>query len=383
MLPDPQRYSEANPALPSTPLDPHETSVDFTPEPEHPIYVGPAEDSIPVTLRCGSLSLDLRRDAMLTATGFRHSGWAPVRRRVYDAMHACLVPQKRLDRFAACGERAFVIHRHDSPRLFSICGNYCRDRFCTPCTNARSRFIADKLQAHLTTGRLRFITLTIKTGDQPLSVYLDKLRTSFRKLRATKLWQQRVTGGISMLEVKWNQDTMRWHPHLHILQTGSFLPVKALRAVWLKATGDSYIVDVQCVNEPTAAIAYVVKYATKAVDNSTVSNPDRLQEAIIAMSSRRTLLLLGTWRKISLKQERLSVAWDYVVSLTHLLNLARQGNDYAISVLHSLNTRTRLDDSLPLPKSCTPTRDPPPAISVNPRHPQRQPVLFAVAPTGF
>ncbi len=351
-------------------VHPHETNVDFLKHDPHPIRSDQADDLIPVTLRSLDLSLTGRRTSLHSAENFRHSGWAPVRRRVYDALKDCCIPTSRLERFVHCGTQAWIVAHKRDPRTLRIVGNYCRDRFCTPCANARSRFIADQLLEVVTNSRVRFLTLTIKTGDKPLVHYLEKLRTSFRRLRQIKLWSKCVKGGIAMMETKWNAETQRWHPHYHILFTGRFLPLKALRNAWLKATGDSYIIDIQEVKSPTKATQYVAKYATKGIDNNTLRNPDRLREAITALRGKRTLLLLGDWRRISLRPARLSDEWDHIVSLTRLLELIRDGNDYAINVFHSLLTHQRLTDRLPIPHTSIQARSPPQTTTATPTNTQ-------------
>lgn len=370
---------EANPVPPFfTPLDPHEIIVDLHSHEAPPEKPDPIDDSESVTVRCDQLSLSVNPTTYKTPTSFRHSGWAPVRRRVYDALASCCTPDARLKRFSECGNAAWVVVDSHDMRSMRIVGNYCRDRFCTPCANARSQYVSDTLFRNVSAKRIRFLTLTIKTGDEPLALCLNHLRDSFRKLRQTKLWKGCVTGGVAMTEVKWNDSTQRWHPHIHILFAGKFLPIKALRAAWLKATGDSYIVDIQAVKSPLDATRYVTKYATKAVDNNTLRNPRRLREAITALHGKRTLLLLGTWRRISLKRPVVGRDTQYVTSLKDLLTHIRLLNPYAIAVMHSVITKTPLTEKFPARTVADPSRGPPAPTETRTPVPDRQRLLFEV-----
>lgn len=382
MHPHPQLYTGPNLSLPTTPLDPHETTVDVDHPDPNPIHPGHGDHSTSVTLRSHDLRLTGSAAALRSSTAFRHSGWAPIRRRVWQALKDTGVPQQRLERFEACGNRAWVVSPSDDPRRFKIIGNYCRDRFCTPCATARSHFIADQLYDVIRDERIRFVTLTIKTGDASLTHYLDKLRASFRRLRQTKLWKNCVRDGVSMQEIKWNTDTHRWHPHLHLLVTGRYIPVQALRNAWKKATGDSFVVDVQCLRNSMDGARYVSKYATKAIDNATLRNPTRLREAIHALHGKRTFLLFGAWRKVSMKPPSMSGNWEYVVTLDKLCSLLSVRNDYAIQVFHCLITGARLDKRYSLPNAAPKPR-PPPEHRNNPhRVTPTQPSLLNVSPTG-
>lgn len=341
-------------------LDQHESSVDLhdhaRPEPDF----GDHDDSAPSTIAARQLHSDLPGAALRSPQSFRHSGWATIRNRVYDALNDCCMPMARLRRFAQCGEFAWVVADKTDPRHVALVGSYCRDRFCTPCATARSRYIAAQIAKHTGNDRLRMVTLTIKTGDGPLAGYLAKLRESFRRLRQTSLWASCIRGGAAFLEVKFNFETHRWHPHYHILAVGKFMAAKALSKAWLKATGDSYIIHIAECNSPEKARTYVTKYATKAIDNETLRSPTRLREAITQLHGKRTLLLFGDWRRIRLTRERLTTEWVHLTSLRSLLKLIRRGNHYAQEVMAALLTTSRLRDELPLPRAlASSTRSPP------------------------
>jgi len=210
------------------------------------------------------------------------------------------------------------------------------------------RIVARNLQARLTeklglrgprdaTKVLRFVTLTLKTSPAPLGEQLDRLYKCFKQLRDLALWRKNVTGGILFLELTIGRDG-GWHPHLHILASGSYLPQDALSAAWLKITGDSYIVDVRLVRNPAIAASYVAKYASKVVPASLTHDEPHLVEAILALRGRRTFSPFGSWTGWQLsKPPPDDCSWDIVAPLNQLLAAANGGDPEARRIVLSLH----------------------------------------------
>ena len=163
------------------------------------------------------------------------------------------------------------------------------------------------------------MTLTIRTHGMTLADAVLKLYTSFSKLRQTVFWQTRVTGGCAVCEIKPTQDGLRWHPHLHLLVQGLYIPQKWLANKWYAITGDSYIVDVRSCTEATDAARYVTKYLSKPVPSSIVRNPASLIEAIRALSGRRMVSTFGTWRGLKLTHTETQHAWSKLCTYMELV----------------------------------------------------------------
>jgi len=197
--------------------------------------------------------------------------------------------------------------------------------------------------------RTRFVTLTLKTTTEPLLYLLQHLYDSFSKLRRTKLWRGTQTGGVAFLEIKWNPNMMRWHPHLHILTEGKYIAHPALSKAWLKCTGSSFVVHVTRVNDAARAAAYVVKYASKPHDPSVLKDFDRLKEAIVALRGRKLCLTYGTWRGVKLTEVPDQGEWEPVAPLATIITQARNGDDAARSILSRLPQTPFSDDCRPPP----------------------------------
>lgn len=267
---------------------------------------------------------------------FRHSGWAKDRRRVYDALRACGTAGNRLRSFAGCGRHAFIYECVERPGEFSIGGSACHDRFCMPCSRERSRVIATNVLEQIGDRQARFITLTLKSTSEPLTVLLARLTDSFTRLRRTKLWRNKVVGGVAFIEVTWACRSASWHPHFHCLVQGRYLPRKELSQAWHKITGDSYITDIRFARDNSHVTHYITKYATKTLDHSVTIDPANLREAVVALKGKRLCLTFGTWRGLCLTKRIEDGTWIQLGSLAEFIRRASSGDSEAESVLTTL-----------------------------------------------
>lgn len=181
------------------------------------------------------------------------------------------------------------------------------------------------------------MTLTLKGDDTPLSAQLDRLYRSFRTLRADAWWDKHVTGGCSFLEVTLNPSTNQWHPHLHPIVEGGFLPQDVLSRKWLAITGNSPIVHIKEVPDILTIARYVAKYATKCLDDSVFKDADKLQELMIALAGRRFCLTFGNWRGWKLLDHTPVDMSQYkpAGSLNSIVRNASLGDAFAIRTLNA------------------------------------------------
>lgn len=316
----------------ATSLDPHETSRQFPPE-EVLSSPNPPRDDFRIT--------------PITAeeNAFRHSGWTRHRRRVWDSLMRTGQSRSRMDRFANCGSGCTVFWS-PSRRDWTLRANYCRDRCCQPCGVARSRFVRDAVVDFIGTRTVRFVTFSLKhTPHLTLTEQIDRLYEAFSNLRRKKLYRSLVRGGCAVLEVKIGKDLL-WHPHLHCLLEGSYLPQKDLSREWLKVTGDSYIVDVRLVGQQRNEVHYVCAYVGKPLDASIYAVPSRLDEFIKAIKGRRLILCFGTWRELDLDAEPEGADdWIAVGSLCTLI-AESQTDPTARRILEALTRRRSVEISL-------------------------------------
>lgn len=311
--------------------DPHRQDGDtLTSSSVHPLETNPHLPAGTHLRSSGDVNPDFAVQPITTAeSAFRHSGWAVLRLRTHDALKRCNTNAARLDRFCNCGSAAFLYKSADGTDI-AIRSNKCHDRWCLACQRERAATITQALLQVMSARTCRFATLTLRHSRTSLADQIDRLYRSFVALRRRKWWGQHVTGGGYFLEIKTGRDGL-WHPHLHLILEGRYLPQRELSTEWHAVTGDSSITDVRQIHEDAEAAGYVTKYVTKPASSDVYSHPDRLDEMICALRGRRVCGTFGTWRGISLEPDSLAdVEWIPVGSLDTLRSRAREGDAEAI-----------------------------------------------------
>ena len=267
---------------------------------------------------------------------FRHSGWNHDRRRVYESLRRTQQSGGRIHDFTSCGKHAYVFQSVQDPEMYALGGSSCHDRFCLPCGRERSRIIATNVKLRVQGKSARFLTLTLRSDTEPLHELLAKLTQDFTSLRRAKLWPKRVTGGVAFLEVKWITKTQRWHVHLHALLQGRYVPHAELSKLWLKITGTSDVVDIRIVENEAHCTHYICKYASKPLDRTVVVEPDRLDEAIVALKGKRLCMTFGSWRGYKLTDPQETGEWVQLGTLAEILTQAEAGEPTAMEALDAL-----------------------------------------------
>jgi Replication protein len=339
-------------------LDPPERPIPDTryngchPEP------GPIEHFVPPRMPPGTLTCR-----------FRHSGWQHLRTIVFQALHATGQTLARRTSFSECGHGAYVMRSLEAPNKYRLAGSTCHDRFCTPCATERSRTIATNVAARLGGHGCRFVTLTVREGADGLRPAVAHLYASFRKLQRKAFWSSRVSGGAAFLEIKWNEPSQRWHPHLHCLTHGKYIPQRTLSELWRTITGGSYIVDIRACKGETAITRYVTKYASKPLNMSYATDIDRLCEAVVALKGKRICITFGGWRSVLLTEHLDEDGWVQIDSLAAIIDRASSGDVESRAILHSLNGQAA-EHVLAIAQEQKP-RPPPPATTTK-QHRQSQ-----------
>lgn len=283
-----------------------------------------------------------------SATDFRHSGWAHQRQRTYKALLAADIGTTKLRRFATCGASAWVEESDDERPEYRIVCQTCNSRWCLPCNHARGLRIADSIREAIRHTDVRLLTLTVRSRTDSLEAACDHLYASFLRLRKTAIWREHMGGGVAVLEVTYNDQTCRWHPHLHVLVEGRFVPQKDLSAAWHKASGDSFVLDIRLVTDPEHAGKYVAKYITKPVPPNVLRNHEALVAAIQAFARRRTVLWFGGWRAPKAEPpENDGRTWSRYCSFKVLLERAIGNDKTALRILTALHRQLPIAEQGP------------------------------------
>jgi hypothetical protein len=269
-------------------------------------------------------------------TNFRHSGWQTFRKRVSCAIARVYGHGPSLLRFCHCGESMWLLKSKKSESEFKVVPDNCKSRWCKPCYAARTARLRARLAAKLDDRPVRFITLTVRNQDETLKSALDRLYASFKRLRNSNLWKNRVLGGCGFLEVKRGRNSGFWHPHIHCLVQGRYLPLPDLKKAWLSATGDSDGADVRLVRSREDVLWYVTKYTSKSTGLDKEASDDDLDEIVGTLRGRRTVVPFGEWRSWNLLHGEENEDWELLGHLNELRISADRGDSYIASVLEAM-----------------------------------------------
>jgi hypothetical protein len=173
---------------------------------------------------------------------------------------------------------------------------------------------------------------------------LDRLYDGFRRLLRTPVWEKCVDGGAAFVEVKRSADGKGWHPHLHVIVVGRFLPAKLLSQTWYAVTKDSWIVDVRTIADPRKARQYVVKYATKPCPVSVVRDEQSLREAMSALHGRRLITTFGSWRGTPLRPKQDPGDYEPICTIACLLDACFRGEAAALAIWAELSPSRRMSE---------------------------------------
>lgn len=316
---------------PFTPVHPQETTA--TPPPPEP--AGP----------------DLHEGYAL-ALSFRHSFWQSRRHRTYSALSSAFPSSSRLSRFESCGEGAWIQKSRTTPPRYRIRSSHCKDRFCEACSREKRNLVASNLYRNLSDRPLRLLTLTLKSNCTPLRSQISRLYKCFAKFRNASKITKILRGGVYFFEITYNAKIRMWHPHLHVIFEGGYLPADLARSTWLSITGDSYVLDIRFIRNVKLAASYVTKYAAKCINASVWSEPRALDEAIRALERSRTFNTFGSWRSLHLtRPPDDDTEWVDLAPLSTTLIQAKSGDPIAADLIRQLRRFADTVDGPPPPDS--------------------------------
>ena len=235
---------------------------------------------------------------------------------------------KYLEKWDHCRDYAwFVRHRESGEvRVFT---SACRLRWCSLCASARRGWITHQVADWIKSVRYpKFLTLTLKHSDAPLNHQVNSLYAYFRKFRLCAPMKKGAKGGIWFFQLKRSKNTGQWHPHLHCVIEGAYMPQKKLSEVWQRITFGSKIVHIKPIHDFEKSAEEVARYASSPADLTTNAESDYV-EIFESMKHRRSCGTWGTARSVSLRQPKAKDAdqWENIGSWT--IMYASQGREPA------------------------------------------------------
>ena len=203
-----------------------------------------------------------------------------------------------------CRSHAWFTRNSDTGEV-RVASNSCHLRWCPVCADSRRNYISHSVSEWVSEqSHPKFLTLTLKHSKAGLSFQVDCLYNCFRSLRRRNEFRKAVPGGIWFFQVKRSKTDGKWHPHLHCLISGDYIPHARLSRIWLQITYTSSVVDIRPIKDPQKAANDAARYA--AAPGSLVGLPlSKAVELVEAMHGRRICGTWGTARSVSLRPSRL------------------------------------------------------------------------------
>lgn len=253
--------------------------------------------------------------------------------------------RKLATRIEECGKAAWLCQSDDGSKA-KLAVFRCRSRLCPTCGAKRARRVAARATAAC--GQMdsrRFLTLTIKSNDAPLHEQFQRLTAAFKALRRSKFWKALCPGGIFTLQCTYNPQRDQYHPHIHAVITGDFIPQARLKEKWLKITGDSNNVDIRPVHSASEIASYIATYISKTNDPTDL--PDhRIGDWALQIHGLRLFNTFGSLHnvKIDTREKEDKVTMRRVISMNWLVAEAQSGDQEARYIV-SLCTQLKRDNN--------------------------------------
>lgn len=241
--------------------------------------------------------------------------------------------------YNTCRTSAWFV-RNKISREIRIASSRCSQRWCPLCIKTKRYIIIQSVKPFLKQSKKpKFITLTLKHSDSPLSHQIDSLYGFFRKLRKRPYWKHRIDGGVWFFQITKSKTDGLFHPHLHILCDGKYVPQVELSAIWSEITHGSYIVDIRKVRDPKKAADYVARYASAPCRLLSMGLESAI-EVVDAMHGRRICGTFGTGKMIQLAPKKCpdSDDWEFMAGVGEVL-YKRNSSDW-----HSMVWRSYIAD---------------------------------------
>jgi hypothetical protein len=240
----------------------------------------------------------------------------------------------RLTSFDGCRSFAWFVRHRDSGKI-RVASSRCGLRWCPLCIRTRRYIITQSVSAWLKTiEQPKFLTLTLKHTDSPLSQQIDDLYSFFKEFKRRKFFKKRLIGGVWFFQVKKSATDGMYHPHLHILFEGRYLPHDEVSAIWSKITHGSSVVDIRAINNARKAVDYVARYASAPCDLAKLDVLSGL-EVVSALHGRRIVGTFGTGSVVKFTAQKPddAEAWENMGTFWWIHSTANQ-DDEALEVLN-------------------------------------------------
>lgn len=254
-------------------------------------------------------------------------------------------PRSKADLLKYCRSNAWFTRHVDTGEV-RVASNACHLRWCPVCAEARKNYIGHAVAEWIETLKYpKLMTLTLKHHDVPLLTQVHDLYRYFKQLRKRKDFKDIVVGGVWFFQIKLSKTDSNWHPHIHCVVDGKYMPRTLLRRMWIEITIDSMIVDIKSVKDPAGCALEVARYAAKP---GPLKDLD-LEHAVELVTTLHGQRICGTWgvgKSVSLRPSKFTDKdkWQGIGSWAMVMSM-RRTDPIAGAIFHAWH------DHEPLPKN--------------------------------
>lgn len=229
---------------------------------------------------------------------------------------------------------------HYKLRRANLCGN----RFCPICSWVEAKRNAFKILELIMYVReiekkeLVFMTLTVPNcKGEDLTVTIDKLNKSFKRLMETKRFKNICLGYIRKLEITYNKEADTYHPHFHIIMavnksyftSRDYLKILDLLELWRKATKDESITQVDLKKVRMGSIKEVMEIATYTTKMKDLYSDEEVFIVLYgALKGRQIITYNGIFKDLCKLQEEKKLDVSNIKQLTDIQEKATKEVSY-------------------------------------------------------
>jgi hypothetical protein len=278
--------------------------------------------------------------------------WLPNQNQLQDAIHGPHLaerdraievlwnaPEKHLKRaavrMAGCGSHVDFYIDQDSGQIRRYTHN-CKSRLCPHCARKRTARVAEQMDTVVEPMKFpRHLVLTVKSTNTPLRGQMKDLRKWFTELRKKPFVKKALIGGVYTMESTINERTGLWHPHLHIIYDGAYMPQMHLRKLWHSITGGSDVVWIEQAKDKHGLVLELCKYIGKPQDSEHWTDTQFIDYAR-AIHGVRMVQTFGKVAKQIVEddaEEEARKADIWTISLAKICWLAEQDNKASVKLL--------------------------------------------------
>lgn len=222
--------------------------------------------------------------------------------------------------------------------------NLCGNRFCPICSWVEAKRNAFKILELIMYVReiekkeLVFMTLTVPNcKGEDLTVTIDKLNKSFKRLMETKRFKNICLGYIRKLEITYNKEVDTYHPHFHIIMavnksyftSRDYLKILDLLELWRKATKDESITQVDLKKVRMGSIKEVMEIATYTTKMKDLYSDEEVFIVLYgALKGRQIITYNGIFKDLCKLQEEKKLDVSNIKQLTDIQEKATKEVSY-------------------------------------------------------